>query len=289
MAEMDMRMALNAEIVSQGHSDDQLNRDVPVTRKVKRAANTAVTEWNAGMVASDGDAGGAGGGLRDVWPEHLPRPPSMKKLTDEDDSASASNPNVPQVIVFNANTQEGSSMVRVLSEKGLKVVAVVRVSTSRNTKRLVKLKGVTVKVADLNNKEAVLQAAHGCQQAFLVTKYWERFESAIEEHMAEVVLTASAEVGIKRIVLATFEDTRELRLRGRKSQLMPTVDGKIYPNFEGMDSIQAMAKQKGVQITHMMTSYLDDEEHKRSLILIRSENGKIISQPYIQEPNKKKN
>jgi len=163
-----------------------------------------------------------------------------------------SNPNAPTVIVFNANTQEGSSMVRVLSEKGLNVRAVVRVITSRNTKQLIKLKGVTLKVADLNNHEAVLSAATGCQQAFLVTKYWERFENAIEEEMAKVVLTASAAAGVQRLVLATFEETHELRLRNRKSQLVPTVDGRIFPKFDGMDAIDNMGKLVGVQITHMV-------------------------------------
>jgi hypothetical protein len=205
----------------------------------------------------------------------------MKHLVDE--TGEAADTNSPSVIVFNANTQEGSSMVRVLSERGTKVVAVVRVATSRNTKQLVKLKNVTVKVADLNNHDAVVAAAQGCYQAFLVTKYWERFENRVEEEMAEVVLRGSAEAGIKRLILATFEDTLELRRRNRKSQIMPTVDGRIYPKFEGMESIIAMAKPLGVQITNMMTSYLDEEDCKKSLILIRGENGKIITQPYIQD------
>ena len=178
-------------------------------------------------------------------------------------------------------------MVRVLSEKGLRVVAVVRVFTSKQAKRLTKLKNVQVKVADLNNPEAVKLAATGCQQAFLVTKYWERFESPVEENMARVVLHASAEVGLQRLVFCTFEDTTELRLRGRKSQIMPTVDGRIFPKFEGMEHIQAESKGLGVSITHMFTSYLDDEEHKKSLILIRQENGKIVCQDQIQTPGRK--
>lgn len=276
MAALDIRMAINAEITQGGHTDI-LKHSTPAVAKTVKKQQT-VTEWNAG----------SGGTFQEHWPSHLPRPPSMKKLTADDSARSKKASKGPSVIVFNANTQEGSSMVRVLSEKGMNVVAVVRVFTSRNAKILSKLAGVSVRVADLNNKEAVLAAAEGCQQAFLVTKYWERFESAIEEHMAKVVLTASAESGIKRMVLATFEDTQELRLRGRKSQLVPTVDGRIFPSFEGMDSIDSMAKEVGVTITHMMTSYLDDSETKKSLILIRGENGKIITQPYVQESPAKK-
>jgi hypothetical protein len=126
-------------------------------------------------------------------------------------------------------------------------------------------------------------ASQGCSQAFLVTKYWERFENSIEEDMAKVVLNGSAEAGIKRLVLATFEDTLELRGRNRKSQIMPTEDGRIYPKFEGMEGIIVRAKPLGVQITNMMTSYLDEPDTKKYLILIRGENGKIITQPYIQD------
>jgi hypothetical protein len=278
---MDLKMALNAEIVSQGHSDAALNRAVPVIHKDYRSvANTTKTEWNVGQQTEPG------GSFVQHWPEHLPRPPSRRRLTDEDEGnlKSKDNPNVPKVVVFNANTQQGSSMVRVLSEKGLRVVAVVRVFTSRQTKRLTKLKNVSVKVADLNNPEAVKLASTGCQQAFLVTKYWERFESPVEEHMAQVVLQSSHAVGLQRLVFSTFEDTTELRLRGRKSQIMPTPDGRIFPKFEGMENIQKVAKELGVSITHMFTSYLDDAEHKKSLILIRQENGKIVCQDQIQTP-----
>ena len=302
--QMDMRMMINQQILAQGHSDEQMTRDMnadgnlgsghfnaprssphrgaDAASRTPTKANEVVTEWNL-----PAEPGGALKG--EYWPPHLPRPPSRKKITEEEEDEEEKNSKVktPRVIVFNANTQEGSSMVRVLSERGLKVIAVVRVFTSRNAKRLTKLKGVTVKVADLNNREAVILAAQGCQQAFLVTKYWERFENPIEESMAKVVLEASSVVGITRLILATFEDTAELRLRGRKSQIMPTVDGRIFPQFEGMDDINILAKQLGIQITHMMTSYLDETDSKKSLILIRGADGKIICQPYFQGGAKK--
>lgn len=286
---LDQKVALNTEILAQGHSDDALNRTVPiaVTSKsyAKRVANTTTTEWNVGSQTAPG------GAFTQHWPEHLPRPPSRRRITEEGTEGSsqgAADSNVPQVVIFNANTQQGTSMVRVLSEKGLRVVAVVRVFTSKQARRLTKLKNVQVKVADLNNPEAVKLAATGCQQAFLVTKYWERFESPVEEHMARVVLQCSAEVGLQRLVFCTFEDTTELRLRGRKSQIMPTADGRIFPKFDGMENIQALSKDLGVSITHMFTSYLDDDEHKKSLILIRQENGKIVCQDQIQTPGRSK-
>ena len=289
MSNYENKLALNAEIVDQGHSDDASVRDLPnnvrgggVIHKPgsqfrTQTVNATQTEWNIGM------AGGAGpgGSFQEMWPEHLPRPPSRRRLLDEDEASTSkggSGGGGPRVIVFNANTYEGSSIVRVLANKGLKVVAVVRVFVNRNTKRLTKLKNVTVKVADLNNMDGVMAAAEGCSSAFLVTKYWERFESPIEENMAQVVLRASAAVGIQRLMLATFEDTAGLRRRNRKSQLIPTVDGRIFPKFEGMNAIQHLAQELEISVQHMFTSYFDDGDKKRFLILIRGANQRIVVQ-----------
>ena len=283
----------------------------PILQKARHrsVANQSTTEWNVASTTNGTFQG-------QHWPSHLPKPPSRKHLLNHPNhdpnqatttAAGASNNNsaqaqqsqqAPTVIVFNANTPEGSSMVRVLSEKKMNVVAVVRVFTSKTTKHLIQLPNVTVKVADLNNHDAVLQAAQNCQSAFLITKYWERFESPIEEHMAKNVLSAAAQTGtIRRFVLATFEDTLTLRQMNRKSQLIPTTDGRIYPSFHGMSSINELGKQLHISITHMFTSYLDESKilgggndasnttaaTKKSIILIRAaENNKIICQSHIE-------
>jgi NmrA-like family len=289
-------------------SFNNINTTDPVIQKARQRsmANQSTTEWNVASTTNGTFQG-------QHWPSHLPKPPSRKNVftnaenndttttTANSQQQQPSQSQRPTVIVFNANTPEGSSMVRVLSEKKMNVVAVVRVFTSKTTKHLIQLPNVTVKVADLNNHDAVVQAAQHCQSAFLITKYWERFESPIEEHMAKNVLSAAAQTGtIRRFVLATFEDTLTLRHTGRKSQLIPTVDGRIYPSFHGMSSINAMGQQLQISITHMFTSYLDEsklpanpssdkssnrgEATKKSIILIRSaENNKIICQSHIEQ------
>jgi hypothetical protein len=267
------RRSVMAEIDDMGHTEEATASAKTVEPSAKAHA-TATTPKGKGVF----DLGvGEDGTLKEEWDPYLPRPPSMRDLKVDVD------PNAEQVAVFNANTQEGSTMVRVLSEKGLRVVAAVRVFTSKNTKALIKLKGVTVKVADTNDNKSLLKVAEGCTRAFLVTKFWEKFESKMEEQMASNILTACAEMKIQHMVLATFEDTANLKLRGKKSQLVPTKDGRIFPRFDGMSGIDAFAKERGVQITHMMTSYMDELERKRSVILIRGENGRIIVQPFVQD------
>ena len=272
------------EINNMGHTEDNTATAKVVTSSSVKASTPTRSTTPGGGKGVFTFAKGADGTLSETWDPYLPRPPSMRKIQPEVD------PNAEQVAVFNANTQEGSTMVRVLSEKGLRVIAAVRVFTSKNTKQLIKLKGVTVKVADWSDEESLLKVAEGCSRAFLVTKFWERFDSKLEEQMGVNILRACATVQppIKHLVLATFEDTAELKLRGRKSQLVPTRDGRIFPRFNGMENIDKMAKEWKVQITHMMTSYLDEEESKKSLILIRGENNRIIVQPFFQEAKKTK-
>ena len=151
----------------------------PIIQKARQRsmANQSTTEWNVAATTNGTFQG-------QHWPSHLPKPPSRKHLLSSNDhnsssgnknnatngsatsSGNAAQQQQPTVIVFNANTPEGSSMVRVLSEKKMNVVAVVRVFTSKTTKNLIQLPNVTVKVADLNNHDAVVQAAQNCQSAF---------------------------------------------------------------------------------------------------------------------------
>lgn len=271
MSAKDRHSLVMAEIHNMGHSEEATAtaKTVNPTKASTPAKSTGKGPFDLGV--------GEDGALKEVWDTYLPRPPSMRELRADVD------PNAEQVAVFNANTHEGSTMVRVLSEKGLRVIAAVRVFTSKNTKALIRLKGVTVKVADTSDMKSLLKVAEGCSKAFLVTKFWEKFESRMEEQMATNILKACADMNMKHLVLATFEDTATLKLRGKKSQLVPTKDGRIFPRFDGMSSIDAYAKERGVQITHMMTSYLDEPEQKRSLILIRGENGRIIVQPHVQD------
>jgi hypothetical protein len=50
-----------------------------------------------------------------------------------------------------------------------------------------------------------------------------------------------------------------------------------------MKAIQGEARKNGVALTHMMTSYLDQEISKKSLCLLVGENGKLIVEPHMMD------
>ena len=205
----------------------------------------------------------------------LPSEPSMRLSSPANDEV---------VAVFNANTKEGKSIVRALAKSGSHVVAIVRVFTSRNTKSLLKLgKNVVVKVADTHDEAALAKAVEGAHRAFLVTTYWDRFDSSLEEKQAFLVLNACASQHVCHLVLTSFEDTKALKEKGLKSQIVPRRDGTITPTFEGMKALKEAAREQNVQLTHMITSYLDQEHSKKSLCLIVGENGNLIVQSHTPE------
>lgn len=187
------------------------------------------------------------------------------------------------VAVFNANTPDGSSVVRALSKSGATVVAIVRVFTSKNTKALLQIPNVTVKVADALDKEAVVKALKGVHRAFLCLPKWESFESPLEADQAALVLEACVSNQVPHLVFSTFEDTKLLRQKGLKSQIVPDAHGRIQPKFSSMKELKRNARRSNVQLTHMITSYLDQENSKKSLCLIMGPNGKLIVQPHMME------
>ena len=148
MSEATKKSAILAEIDKMGKTEE----NVAQARTVAVKAPTPTAKSSGGTGPFELGVG-EDGTLSNKWDPFLPRPPSMRELASEVD------PNAEQVAVFNSNTQEGSTMVRVLSEKGLRVVAAVRVFTSKNTKALIKLKGVTVKVADKRAEEVTTRVA----------------------------------------------------------------------------------------------------------------------------------
>jgi hypothetical protein len=187
------------------------------------------------------------------------------------------------VAVFNANSPDGSSIVRALARGGANVIAVVRVFTSKNTKSLLQIPNVTVKVAENLDEEAIMKSLKGVNRAFLCIQHWERFESRIEEEQAQLVLKACVANNVHSLVFSTFEDTKQLRLRGLKSQIVPDSQGRIHPKFKQMKAIKREARKNGVALTHMMTSYLDQEISKKSLCLLVGENGKLIVEPHMMD------
>ncbi|KAI2491201.1 NmrA-like family [Fragilaria crotonensis] len=213
---------------------------------------------------------------------NTPSRPGAAASSDHNEADTSDNSTGKEIVaVFNANTPDGSSVVRALSASGASVVAIVRVFTSKNTRALLQIPNVTVKVADVLDAAAVHKALHGVHRAVLCLTHWEKFESKHDAEQAELILAACIKNKVPHLVFSTFEDTKFLREKGLKSQIIPDAEGRIRPKFKAMKGLKRMARENRVQLTHLITSYLDQEKSKKSLCLIVGENGKLIVQPHM--------
>jgi len=242
---------------------DQLNND-QIDRAMERLDEDAEGESDEG-----GRKEGSEGGHAEA---------DAKAERKGDDASGKASPKANRVAVFNANSTEGCSIVRTLAKQGREVVAIVRVTTSRNVRQMVRLEHVTVLVADsLHDKQTIADAICGCSQVFYVLKYWEKFDGALEEIQAFTIFDSCAIAGANWVIFATYEDASLLRRKRMKSQIVPRADGTVAePSFAGLKAAKKHAAQLGIRVTHMITSYLDHKGKKRSLTLIKGEEKLIV-------------
>lgn len=201
---------------------------------------------------------------------------SMTTEKEEQDTAPVDieedSPKVYQkrLAVFNANSREGSSIVRSLAkDENNFVTAFVRVITSRFIRPLLNMKNVRVLIADtMNDIDAICEAMEGHTRAFFVTKYFEKFDG-MEEIQIQTIFNACAKQKIYDVVFSTFEDCRALSNRKEKSQILMDANGEINPKFEGQKKLLQYGKKKDIIVTHMITSYLDQEKSQKSICVMR--------------------
>ena len=86
------RDSLMNEIEGLGHQEDIVNKEVVVPDV--RASSVSSSRKDAVVVAGSGLAAAEDGVLKETWNPYLPRPPSMRQLTDEVDQ------NAEKVAVF---------------------------------------------------------------------------------------------------------------------------------------------------------------------------------------------
>ena len=181
-----------------------------------------------------------------------------------------------KVAVINANGDEGASIVRTLARKGFEVVAIVRVATSRHTLSFTRIKHVKIEVADSRfDSSAIAQLIQGCEQVFFVTKFWEKFHDQLEETQVFTIFKACGEAKVKRVVFTTYEDVRKLTTKGLKSQVVGYGKG-TKSQFEGMKEAKKYAESLNIQVIHMITSYLDQENSKKSICMIAHSKGDLV-------------
>ena len=162
---------------------------------------------------------------------------------------------VTKVAVLGATGQQGGAVAAALSKKGVEVVALTRNVESDKAKALADEPHTTVKKADLNDVDSLVEAFDGCDGAFVIANFWEGMNVDKEmEHYKNAAEALKKTPTIKHVVYSTLEETvipgvtDELKTLHEHSET-----GKMYvPHFDG--KARAEKYFDGLPVTYMVTS-----------------------------------
>jgi uncharacterized protein YbjT (DUF2867 family) len=160
------------------------------------------------------------------------------------------------ITVFGATGAQGGGLVRAIlndSNGEFAVRAVTRNVDSDKAKQLASL-GAEVVSADVDDKQAVVDALQGSYGAYFVTFFWDHFSAEREFQQAKNFAEAAKEAGIKHAIWSTLEDTR--KFVPLDDDRMPTLQGKYkVPHFDAKGEADQLFTEAGVPTTFLRASF----------------------------------
>ncbi len=163
------------------------------------------------------------------------------------------------ITVFGATGAQGGGLAHaILKDKNSEfaVRAVTRNTDSDKAKELVKM-GAEVVPANIDDKQAVMQAMEGAYGAYCVTFFWAHFSPEKEYAEAKNLAEAAKETGLKHVIWSTLEDTRKwVPLDDNR---MPTLRDKYkVPHFDAKGEADQLFIDLGVPVTFFRASFYWD-------------------------------
>jgi len=134
------------------------------------------------------------------------------------------------ITVVGATGNQGGGLVRaLLQDTNFTIRAITRDVNSQSATEL-KLMGVEVVRADLDDIRSLENAFTGADGAFLVTNYWESMNVKREQTQLQNLLDAIKSTGVGHVVYSSLDDTREFL---KNNPDIPTLTGNMkVPHFD---------------------------------------------------------
>jgi len=164
------------------------------------------------------------------------------------------------VVVIGATGVQGGGVVRALSAKPDEYIvkALTRNPGSDKAKAISELPNVSVVAADMDDEASLVAAFEGAYGVFMVTNFWEHFQSAKEIDQCKRVASAAKATGISHVVWSTLEDTK---MFGAGDSIPDIENGGVkykVPHFDGKGIGDLAFKEAGVPTTFLLTCYYWD-------------------------------
>ena len=159
----------------------------------------------------------------------------------ETTSAAAAAGTAPPVVVLGATGGQGGAVVCALRERGVRVRAVVRDTSSRRARALAE-QDIELARADLTDAEALTAAMRDAAAAFAVTT---PFEAGTDQEVAqgEAIISAAGQAQVPHLVLASVASADQ--------------DTGI-PHFDSKARIEERLRSSGLEHTIVAPTYFFD-------------------------------
>jgi uncharacterized protein YbjT (DUF2867 family) len=163
------------------------------------------------------------------------------------------------IVVFGATGAQGGGVANaILNDKNSEytVRAVTRDVNSEKARALAE-RGAELVVADIDDKQSMLQALQGAYGAYFVTFYWAHFSPEKEYAEAKHMAKAAKDAGLQHVIWSTLEDTRKwVPLDDNR---MPTLMGKYkVPHFDAKGEADKEFTDLQIPVTFLRASFYWD-------------------------------
>jgi uncharacterized protein YbjT (DUF2867 family) len=160
------------------------------------------------------------------------------------------------IVVFGATGAQGGGLAQAIltdPNSEFHVRAVTRNADSEKAKQL-EAQGAEVVVADIDDKQSIVNALKGAYGAFFVTFFWDHFSPEKEYAQAKSMAEAAKETKMTHVIWSTLEDTRNwVPIDDNR---MPTLQGKYkVPHFDAKGEANQCFLDAGVNTTFLVASF----------------------------------
>jgi uncharacterized protein YbjT (DUF2867 family) len=161
---------------------------------------------------------------------------------------------LPIVAVVGITGCQGGAVARQLKAGGkFAIRGITRNPDSDKAKKVQEDTGCELVQADLNDKASLIKAFSGCHGAFLITNFWEIFDTEAEFEQGKNLGDAALAAGVKHCVFSSLEHTDKILEEGTTQ--LPLIRGHRVPHFDSKGLTMEYYIAINLPVTEYLTSF----------------------------------
>ena len=161
---------------------------------------------------------------------------------------------LPIVAVVGITGAQGGAVARHIKAGGkFAIRGITRNTESDKAKKVQEELGCELVKADLDDKASLIKAFAGCHGAFLITNFWEIFDTEKEFEQGKNLGDAALESGVKHCVFSSLEHADKILVEGKTA--IPLIKGHRVPHYDAKGMAMDHYRSIGLPVTEYFTSF----------------------------------